>query len=184
MAAEVWMRPCVSVSGTRCTRCTPLSNLSLAKTPRPLISGHDLLVPAGGALAFGQDLDPPSLEFGVAGIHAEQIPGEKRRLVATGPRTDLEDRALLVRGILRQQKEAQRLGAAFDVLRACGRSSSARARISASVAGIARSRPRGPRGSRARPDRPGSPPPRDRVRQVRARGRRRFPGRGRHSASP
>ena len=27
VAVEVWMRPCVSVSGTRCTRCTPLSYL-------------------------------------------------------------------------------------------------------------------------------------------------------------
>ena len=26
--AEVWMRPCASVGGTRCTRCAPDSNLS------------------------------------------------------------------------------------------------------------------------------------------------------------
>ena len=32
-AAEVWMRPWDSVTGTRCTRCTPPSNLSLAHTP-------------------------------------------------------------------------------------------------------------------------------------------------------
>ncbi len=38
VAAEVWMRPCASVSGTRCTRCTPDSNFSLANGPRPLIS--------------------------------------------------------------------------------------------------------------------------------------------------
>ena len=30
VAAEVWMRPWVSVAGTRCTRCTPDSYLSLA----------------------------------------------------------------------------------------------------------------------------------------------------------
>src|SRR5437899_11833759 len=29
VTAEVWMRPCCSVAGTRCTRWTPLSNLSL-----------------------------------------------------------------------------------------------------------------------------------------------------------
>ncbi len=28
VAAEVWMRPCVSVAGTRCTRWPPDSNLS------------------------------------------------------------------------------------------------------------------------------------------------------------
>ena len=27
---EVWMRPCDSVAGTRCTRCVPDSNLSAA----------------------------------------------------------------------------------------------------------------------------------------------------------
>ena len=38
VAAEVWMRPLASVSGTRWTRWTPDSNLSRAKTPRPVIS--------------------------------------------------------------------------------------------------------------------------------------------------
>ena len=32
---DVWMRPCDSVAGTRCTRCVPDSNFSLAQTPRP-----------------------------------------------------------------------------------------------------------------------------------------------------
>ena len=32
-AAEVWMRPCDSVAGTRCTRCTPPSYFSCAQTP-------------------------------------------------------------------------------------------------------------------------------------------------------
>ncbi len=35
VAAEVWMRPCVSVAGTRCTRCPPDSNLSLEYAPLP-----------------------------------------------------------------------------------------------------------------------------------------------------
>ena len=29
------MRPCASVSGTRCTRCTPLSNFSREYAPSP-----------------------------------------------------------------------------------------------------------------------------------------------------
>ena len=37
VAADVWIRPPASVSGTRCTRCTPDSNFSLAKTPLPVI---------------------------------------------------------------------------------------------------------------------------------------------------
>jgi hypothetical protein len=39
------MRPCVSVSGTRCTRWTPDSNFSLAKTPAPSISAMISLKP-------------------------------------------------------------------------------------------------------------------------------------------
>ena len=38
VAAEVWMRPPASVAGTRCTRCTPHSNFSRAKTPSPVIA--------------------------------------------------------------------------------------------------------------------------------------------------
>ena len=37
VAADVWMRPLASVAGMRCTRCTPLSNLSLANTPWPVM---------------------------------------------------------------------------------------------------------------------------------------------------
>ena len=33
--AEVWMRPWASVSGTRCTRCPPDSNLSFEYAPLP-----------------------------------------------------------------------------------------------------------------------------------------------------
>jgi peptide chain release factor 1 len=38
VAVEVWMRPCDSVSGTRCTRCVPPSNLNTENAPSPLIS--------------------------------------------------------------------------------------------------------------------------------------------------
>ncbi len=34
-AAEVWMRPWLSVTGTRCTRCTPPSYLSSAHGASP-----------------------------------------------------------------------------------------------------------------------------------------------------
>src|SRR5208282_1463476 len=35
VTADVCTRPCVSVSGTRCTRCTPLSYFSREYTPCP-----------------------------------------------------------------------------------------------------------------------------------------------------
>ena len=38
VAVEVWMRPEDSVTGTRCTRCTPDSNLSRWNTFLPEIS--------------------------------------------------------------------------------------------------------------------------------------------------
>ena len=34
-AADVWMRPCDSVTGTRWTRCTPPSNFSRAQGASP-----------------------------------------------------------------------------------------------------------------------------------------------------
>src|SRR4051812_24671364 len=65
VAAEVWMRPLASVSGTRWTRCTPDSNLRRGEKVRagveaapPLVSGHRRArVPAelnfGGGKAVG-----------------------------------------------------------------------------------------------------------------------------------
>ena len=38
VAAEVCTRPCVSVLGTRCTRCTPLSNFMVPYTSSPVTS--------------------------------------------------------------------------------------------------------------------------------------------------
>ena len=36
VAVEVWMRPWLSVSGTRCTRCVPPSYLKTEYAPSPL----------------------------------------------------------------------------------------------------------------------------------------------------
>ena len=66
--------------------------------------GDDFLVAAGLALAFREDLDLPAMQVGVALIHAEQIAGEQRRLVAAGAGADFEDGALLVRGVLGQEE--------------------------------------------------------------------------------
>ncbi len=43
--AEVCTRPCCSVTGTRCTRCTPLSYFSLLYTFCPLTSAMTSLYP-------------------------------------------------------------------------------------------------------------------------------------------
>ena len=103
--------------------------------------GDDFLVAAGRAFAFGHDLDLPALQVGVARIHAEQVAGEERRLVAAGAGANFEDGALLVRLVAGQQHDAQilrRLGPQPRAPR--GNSSSTRARISESVPGSAEQR--------------------------------------------
>ena len=52
-AALVWIRPCDSVTGTRCTRCTPPSHLSRDQTPLPP-SGTPLVL-----IARETSLTPP-----------------------------------------------------------------------------------------------------------------------------
>ena len=71
--------------------------------------GHDLLEAAGRALALRDDLDLPALELGIAGVHAQQVAGEERRLVAAGAGPHLEDRALLVGLVARQEQDLQAL---------------------------------------------------------------------------
>ena len=101
VAAEVWMRPCASVAGTRWTRWTPLSNFSLANTPLPSTEAIASLNPATFGGGSGDQFDPPALPFGIALIHAEQVGGEQSGLVAPRPGTDFEHRGALVGGIAR-----------------------------------------------------------------------------------
>ena len=61
VAVDVWMRPCVSVAGTRCTRCTPPSKRSCEYTSLPVTSAmHSLMPPVALSLCV-QDLDLPAL---------------------------------------------------------------------------------------------------------------------------
>ena len=45
VAAEVWILPCASVSGTRCTRCTPLSYFMVPYTSSPIMENVTSFVP-------------------------------------------------------------------------------------------------------------------------------------------
>ena len=105
VAAEVWMRPCASVSGTRCTRCTPDSNFSLANAPRPRISATISLKPPLVPSLVGDDLGLPALLGGVALVHPEQVAGEQRGLVAAGAGADFQDHVALVHRVLRHERE-------------------------------------------------------------------------------
>ena len=73
--------------------------------PLPRDLGHDLLDPAEIALAHRQDLAAPALEVGVALVHAQEVAGEQRGLVAAGAGADLQDRVLVVGRVLGQQQQ-------------------------------------------------------------------------------
>src|SRR5690606_25230749 len=64
----------------------------------------DLLVAALLAVAGADHLDLPALLLGIAGIHAEQVAGEQRRLVAAGAGTDLEEDVAAVVRVARYQQ--------------------------------------------------------------------------------
>src|SRR4029077_11622761 len=53
--------------------------------------GDEFLVTAHRAFARGHDIDLPELVCGVAVVHAEQVAGEQRPLVAAGAGADFEN---------------------------------------------------------------------------------------------
>ncbi len=67
--------------------------------------GDDLLVASHGAFARGDHLDLPALVRGIALVHAEEIAGKERGLVAAGAGADLEDDVALVHRVLGQQRQ-------------------------------------------------------------------------------
>ena len=108
VAAEVWIRPLASVAGTRCTRCTPLSNFSAAKTPLPGHLRHQLAKAAELGRRGLDHLPAPAARLGEPLVHPRQVGGEERRLLAAGPGADLEDRRALVGVVPRQQRQLHR----------------------------------------------------------------------------
>ena len=86
VAAEVWIRPLLSVAGTRCTRCTPDSNFSAAKTPLPGNLRHQLAIPAELGRRRLDHLEPPAPRLRQPLVHPRQVGGEERRLLAARAR--------------------------------------------------------------------------------------------------
>ena len=107
VAVEVWMRPCDSVAGTRCTRCTPPSYLSRLQAPWPLISKMTSRNPLAPDSLAESVSDLPAVALGVAGVHAEEVGREEGRLLAAGAGADLDDDVAVVVGILGQELDAQ-----------------------------------------------------------------------------
>src|SRR6185503_9101379 len=65
------------------------------------------LVAAELGVALRDDLDLPPLALGIARVHAEQVAGEQRRLVAAGPRAHCEEQVAVVVRVARQQRFLQ-----------------------------------------------------------------------------
>ena len=77
--------------------------MSLAKAAADL--GDHFLVAAHRAFARRNELDLPALLGGEALVHAEEVAGKQRRLVAAGAGADLDDHVALVHGVLGKERK-------------------------------------------------------------------------------
>ena len=100
------MRPWLSVSGTRCTRCVPPSHLKIAVGAVALHRERDLLVAAAVARARAELLDLEAAPLGVAREHPVDVARPERRLVAADALAHLEDDVLAVGGVARAPSRA------------------------------------------------------------------------------
>ena len=109
------MRPLVSVAGTRCTRCTPLSNLQarISAAPADLGDRSPCSPPTVPSLATAPRRFHP-LRGRVARVHAEEIASEERGLIAARAGAHLEDGAFLIGFVLRQQHQPYALPRAVE----------------------------------------------------------------------
>src|SRR5712664_3372833 len=108
VTVEVWMRPLASVSGTRCTRWTPRSNLSRLQAPA-LDEEHDLLEAAHSGLVLVHELDLPLLSLGVLRVHPGEVRREEAGLVSPRARPDLHEDVPVVVGVAGNEECAQLL---------------------------------------------------------------------------
>ncbi len=72
-------------------------------------AGDDLFIAAVLALVGADDLHAPATGFSVAAVHAEQVAGEDRRLVAAGAGAHFDKAGAFVVRIFRQQQHLQLL---------------------------------------------------------------------------
>ena len=76
---------------------------------------HRFLQAAEGAVREREDLDLPAAALGEAHVHAEQICGKQRRLVAAGAGPDLDDRVAVIKGVRRREELGELGREAVDV---------------------------------------------------------------------
>src|ERR1700677_1895050 len=83
----------------------PAFILELGKNSIAFDDGDDFLQASGGRLGRRKNLHLPALGFREARVHAENLAGEKRGLVAASARADFQNNIFLVVGIFREQKD-------------------------------------------------------------------------------
>ena len=105
---EVWMRPCASVAGTRCTRWTPDSYF-MRRVDR--VAGQrdggvlDAARRCPALMSTSSAFQP--LPVRVAEVHLQHLLGEQAGLVPAGAGADLEDDVLLVVGVLGDEEDLE-----------------------------------------------------------------------------
>ena len=116
VTVEVWMRPWLSVAGTRWTRCTPEFVFQPGEHVAAGDLGDALLQPAELGVVVFQDLEAPAARVGVSLVHREQLGGEQPRLVAARGGTDFQDGGTLVGLVARQQRQSDLVLQSRDAL--------------------------------------------------------------------
>ena len=116
VAADVWMRPLRFGRRHALHAVHAGLELQLGEDALARHAGDDFLVAAGVAFAGRHDLHAPALSGGVALVHAEEVAGEQRRLVAAGAGADFKDGVLLVGGVLGKQQQLYLVPEVVDAL--------------------------------------------------------------------
>ena len=91
VAAEVWMRPWVSVSGTRLDPVPAGLELQMPERPVAAHPEAGLAEPAKLGGDEFQGLELPAHDLGVPAVHLHEVSGEQGGLVAAGSGADLHD---------------------------------------------------------------------------------------------
>ena len=105
VADDVWIRPWLSVTGTRCTRWGPPSCFMRRPHAVALQQEGDLVEAAHVGRVGAEHLELPAHAAGVALVHLEQVAGEEVGLLAALGAADLDDDVLAVVRVLRQQQQ-------------------------------------------------------------------------------
>ena len=107
MAEDVWIRPWLSVTGTRCTRWPPPSYLNAGHARLPDTSNGHAVEAAAIADVGSERLGSQRVAAGVGDVHLVEIAGEQVGLLASLCAADLDDDVAAGMGIGRNHQLRQ-----------------------------------------------------------------------------